>query len=426
MGIYSLLAPTRGRMSRGPYLRLGISMLLLKFAIDHFFAAAMFGRAWEPINYLIPIDSFSLFSLPANDRYFVLAMCWIALPFALVGLTATSPRLRDVGLPQWLVVLFFFPVINLLFFAVLGLLPGESAEVVVDDLPSTGAQAAINMPPPSSGTSIEYASSAITRAPDRFWSRFFPEDLGTSRLMAAAVPVPLCVVAVLMTATVFRNYGLGAFVGLPFCCGLITSVLHGYSKPRTFAQCLAASTQSLILSGAACILFAIEGLACLLMASPIMFVFMAVGAALGHAIQSRPKRPAGIPNALWTVLIVLPFLMGFESLNPAPPTVFSVTTSIEVNAAPQAVWRRVVSFPQLAAPTEWLFRMGIAYPIRARIDGVGPGAIRRCEFSTGPFIEPIRVWDEPHLLAFDVTSSPSPMQEWSPYHYIRRTWRTSW
>jgi len=62
-----------------------------------------------------------------------------------------------------------------------------------------------------------------------------------------------------------------------------------------------------------------------------------------------------------------------------------------------------------------IFRAGVAYPIRAHLDGVGPGAVRYCEFSTGPFVEPIEVWNEPALLRFRVTENPAPMHEWSPY-----------
>src|SRR6185436_19561820 len=64
---------------------------------------------------------------------------------------------------------------------------------------------------------------------------------------------------------------------------------------------------------------------------------------------------------------------------------------------------------------QWFFRQGIAYPVRARIDGRGVGAVRHCEFSTGAFVEPITAWEEPSRLAFDVTSQPPPMTEWSPY-----------
>src|SRR4029078_3577693 len=36
-------------------------------------------------------------------------------------------------------------------------------------------------------------------------------------------------------------------------------------------------------------------------------------------------------------------------------------------------------------------------------------------FSTGPFVEPIKIWDEPRLLRFGVTKNPAPLEEWSPY-----------
>jgi hypothetical protein len=64
-------------------------------------------------------------------------------------------------------------------------------------------------------------------------------------------------------------------------------------------------------------------------------------------------------------------------------------TAITINAPPEQVWKHVLSFSDLPEPTEWYFRTGLAYPIRARIEGTGPGAIRYCEFSTGPFVEPI-------------------------------------
>ena len=84
-------------------------------------------------------------------------------------------------------------------------------------------------------------------------------------------------------------------------------------------------------------------------------------------------------------------------------------------ATPEQVWKHMVSFSRIPEPQEWFFRAGLAYPKRARIEGSGPGAIRYCEFSPGPFVEPIKVWDEPRLLRFRVTQNPAPMHEWSPY-----------
>jgi hypothetical protein len=118
------------------------------------------------------------------------------------------------------------------------------------------------------------------------------------------------------------------------------------------------------------------------------------------------------------ILLFLPAAFGAERLVQPEPAQFVVRTAIEVNAAPQEVWRQVVAFAEIPPPTEWLFRSGIAYPIRAQISGRGPGALRQCMFSTGPFVEPIEVWDEPRLLSFGVTSNPPPLHELTPYGHI--------
>jgi hypothetical protein len=56
--------------------------------------------------------------------------------------------------------------------------------------------------------------------------------------------------------------------------------------------------------------------------------------------------------------------------------------------------------------------------MRAHIEGTGVGAVRHCEFSTGPFVEPITRWEPPSRLSFDVASQPRPMHEWSPYQHV--------
>jgi hypothetical protein len=51
--------------------------------------------------------------------------------------------------------------------------------------------------------------------------------------------------------------------------------------------------------------------------------------------------------------------------------------------------------------------------------GATVGAMRRCEFSTGAFFEPITAWEPPARLAFDVRAQPLPMEEWSFYAKLR-------
>ena len=139
--------------------------------------------------------------------------------------------------------------------------------------------------------------------------------------------------------------------------------------------------------------WAFEGIICLVMAAPIGLLFNWAGYRLGRIILN--SRKLGTPP-LTTLLFALsvPAFMAFEDMV-YPEIVRSVTTSVEIEATPEAVWKNVVAFPQLAEPQELLFKSGIAYPINANIQGQGVGAVRYCNFSTGSFVEPITRWDEP-------------------------------
>jgi hypothetical protein len=170
--------------------------------------------------------------------------------------------------------------------------------------------------------------------------------------------------------------------------------------------------------GALLLVVAIEGAICILMAAPIALGLTWLGASLGYFIQGNywgTKKGAAM---LSVVLLAMPGVFGIErAVAPKAPN-FVVRTSIEIQAAPEQVWQQVVAFAEIPPPTEMLFRAGIAYPIRAEIAGRGPGAMRRCIFSTGPFLEPIEVWDEPRLLRFGVTANPAPLNEMTPYGHI--------
>ena len=114
------------------------------------------------------------------------------------------------------------------------------------------------------------------------------------------------------------------------------------------------------------------------------------------------------------MLVILPLLVVLDArVAPRPP--HDVVTMIDIAAPPARVWNNVIRFSDLAPPTELLFRAGVAYPERARIEGTGPGAVRYCEFSTGAFVEPITEWREPERLSFTITSQPPTMTEMSPY-----------
>ena len=98
--------------------------------------------------------------------------------------------------------------------------------------------------------------------------------------------------------------------------------------------------------------------------------------------------------------------------------VYSVVSSIVIDAPPEEIWPNVTGFSELPPPKDWLMKTGVACPLRARIEGSGVGAVRYCEFTTGSFVEPVTVWEPPHRLGFDVVKQPPSMEEWSLWQTV--------
>lgn len=306
-----------------------------------------------------------------------------SIPFIWLGLGLCIMRLHDAGLPRILAPLFFLPAINILFFITCLVLP-------------------------SKGLSHDNHLEVTTRG---VLARLVPE----SQLGVAAFSVAICacvgVLGVLFGAYGFRNYGAPLFLGLPFFMGFLASLLYGVHKPRTIKECLAISFLAIWLTAAALVAFLIEGMLCIAALFPIACVCCLIGACVGYGIQ---RLPPGRRNALQSSLLGGLALVVGATIPVDDSRTQSSQTTILIHRRPADVWRHVVSFSEIAPPKEWLFLQGVAYPMRARIEGVGVGAIRYCEFSTGPFVEPITVWNEPYELRFTVTETPPALTEWNP------------
>ena len=206
-----------------------------------------------------------------------------------------------------------------------------------------------------------------------------------------------------------EQYGIALFILTPLFIGAGSTILYGLKKGIAYKQSWQIGFLTLGVYTAGLLIFAIEGLICIGMAAPIGLLLTWVGSAIGYVIINKT------PNkALTTMLILIGIIptMAFIEID-NKPTLNSVLTSIEINADPHTVWKNVVEFPQLDEPTEFIFKLGIAYPINAKIEGTGVGAVRHCNFTTGSFVEPITVWDEPRLLKFTVLEQPEPMKELS-------------
>ncbi len=382
----SPLSP-RGEIGRCGYLLVGVGLFFLKFALDSSIAGT-FGRDWSPANYW-PGSQWHMWSMgTADDRLVYIILTAAAVPFIWVGVCLTVKRLRSAGLPLWLVLLFFAPIINIVFISLLCVSPGRRMSGPAYEVASSGTGLRMG----TSGTSM--------------------------RILAPLVTVLIGTALSLFDVYALGVYGFGLFIGLPFCLGMISALIVGLGGVRSAVECVGMAIGSVFCISIALLAIGFEGALCLLMAAPLWLGCAALGGWVGYFLQQHTRDQKEAALLILVLTLVAPVVMGAEAAVASPPRLSEVRTAVVVNAAPTSVWNHVVAFPDLPPPKEWLFRAGIAYPIGATIVGRGVGAERRCRFSTGDFVEPIETWDEPRLLQFAVTSNPPPMRELSFHDHV--------
>lgn len=367
---------------RFEYAATGFGLMALKYAVDSLLVYQLTGGLWSPLDYLTPSWSFRSLMLendPLLAGSLAILLIW-SLPFAWIGASMTVRRAKNGGLPAWTGIFFFVPLVNYIVMLLLCVLPERRSEAVSDVA-----------------------------------ERLVPKQLSPStRAFLEAAGVGAILMCCLFVASIYglSQYGSSLFLGSPFIGGLTVGYLYN-RQPRARPSTAAAVILALLLTGGVMLLLALEGIICLLLAAPIALTLAVPAAYLGKRL-ARLDRTA---PAVMIAILSLP-LLGMAEAGAGQRPVRRVTTVVEIQAPPDTVWRSVITFPELPPPRAWPFRLGIAYPTTATIEGIGVGAVRRCTFSTGSFIEPVTTWDAPHRLAFDVTEQPPPMVETSLYPEI--------
>lgn len=373
-------------LGRAWYAVAGFALTGVKLTADRIVSENVFHRTWSPSIYLAPLGSGArLGALNPGERNYLLALVALALPFVALGTWLTLRRLRSAGWSPWLVLLFFVPLVNLAFFAVLCAVP-------------------------------QRVRSGERAGPGTGWRRFFPgSTLGAAFVSAIVVAGLFSACLTALAAHFLADYGWSVFVAMPFAQGLFAVWLAGAGSGRvpSVRAALGIGLATVAVTAALLLAFAFEGLICLAMAAPLAVPLVLVGALTGRAVLALPAHRAAL---LVAAVASSPFaLLGAMPSASLDAPRYAVVSRVIVDAPPERVWPHVVAFSPLPPPADAIFLAGIAYPQRAHIDGTGKGAIRYCEFSTGAFVEPITVWDAPHRLAFGVAHNPPPMRESSPW-----------
>lgn len=366
-------------VSRKEYVLSGFFLMAIKYALDGAIVFAAEGQVLMPQEFLSPLLTTREKLLGHAGEGPMAAMLVLALPFLWIGVSMSVRRAVDAGGSPWAGLLFVLPFVNLILILVLSSVPSRKGDAWSWPVVATSSK-------------------------DRVKSALFGFLVG------------ICIAAAMMSLSVvlLKEYTAILFFATPFVMGAAAAYVFNRGRPRTAGESILVGASSILVACGALLLFALEGFVCIAMALPIALVAGVIGALIGRAIAAQ----ATPVHSIWPLILALPLTTAMGVAVPAELTEREVETVVEIDAPPEVVWRNVVGFSELPPPPELLFRLGVAYPKRAVIEGEGVGAVRRCEFSTGAFVEPITRWEPPRRLSFGVQSQPPPMHEWSPYRHV--------
>ncbi len=384
-----------GRVRRTQYVVAGILLFFAKYAID--LAIAMrWKQPWTVLAYVSPRLN-PVWSGAEPKVGFVAMLFLFAIPFAWMGVSLSVRRLRDMGVHPFWSGLFFLPFLHFAFFFVLAIAPSRAAP---ESAPSDAPDAYRGEPPPPS-------------RPMGWLQRTIPRTETGAFVFGVLASLGLGLVCFVITTKINHVLGGWLFVGVPFGMGFLTAFSTTYGGRAKLPTAIAYSLATQALAMIVLVALAWEGIACIVMAGPILAGMTALGATVGH-FSARSSAPRIFGNAPYAI-VLLPALVAKEANTPPEPTDFSVVSEVTIAAPADVVFRNVVSFPPIPTPAAPIFAV-VAMPLEAKIDGTDPGATRRCVFTNGTFVEPIQVWDAPRELTFTVKEQPGNLDPYLDVH----------
>lgn len=164
--------------------------------------------------------------------------------------------------------------------------------------------------------------------------------------------------------------GFSQFLLIPFGMGFVAAYfwLDRFPIPKDFPPgvkrkapqvgCGAAFLNTLLACVGAFVVLR-EGSICLLMASPLLCLFMWLGIQTGvHFWRKNPFLSAS--------LVPLFLLLVFAEANRGASPTLAVSTEFHSSAAPETLWRYTANYPlNPHPPTWWLYRMGLPAPMQS-------------------------------------------------------------
>ncbi len=213
------------------------------------------------------------------------------------------------------------------------------------------------------------------------------------------------------------EYGTVLFIAFPFSIGLLMELhlLFIFAKTLTTKKELIYVGIVTILSAGFSIfvflIFGKEGLICILMAFPIAFLLIFIGALIGSYIYMKNL------SKYLVILIVLCFNVSayIYDRNDRNLEKQKVQTSIEINASKKEVWKHIISPFEFGEAENFFLRNGISYPASMRIVEQNGKLFLFCNYTNGTTSANVDSFENLERFSFSFPEPQVTMKETSLY-----------
>ncbi len=188
---------------------------------------------------------------------------------------------------------------------------------------------------------------------------------------------------------------------VPFGMGIVAAYVWkplGFNKTERFIRSVVIWFVSSL--GAAAVFH--EGTVCLVIAAPLLWLFIFFGTLAGDAWFRRSRSKLHL-----SIFPLLLLAIAGDALHPSEKNTV-ITDELLIHVPPNKVFPFVVQFPPITdAQSHWLNHFGLPEPVQSTSDGAFVGANRQCIFSNG-LIFPERITElvPNQKLTFIVTEQP--------------------
>ena len=205
-----------------------------------------------------------------------------------------------------------------------------------------------------------------------------------------------CSIAFALLLLDFVEYGISMFCIFPIILGVATGIIPD-RKGAVVGLSIGLITFFLLLLAAG-----LEGVICLIMATPIISVLIFLGYLISFLIKRSRNKKRTKTYATLIPLLIFIASSGIENFMGNPSIKEKVTSSITVPFSKEEVYDNIIHVDTVSAEIGTLHQLGLPIPYNCKLTEEKIGGLRICEFNEGEIIEQIKDFKRGEYLKMDV------------------------